>query len=107
MGGREGSVDPKGRLVYVHNGGVFLVTKPIDGSPATAGNGCTIGFAMTPEQADAWHAAGVANGGTAVEDPPGVRGADRSEEHTSELQSLMRHSYAVFCLKKQKTNNTP
>src|SRR3546814_9638417 len=29
----------------------------------------------------------------------------RSEEHTSELQSLMRHSYAVFCLKK-KTNNT-
>src|SRR3546814_299825 len=53
MGGRDGSVDPKGRLVYVHNGGVFLVTKPIDGSPATAGNGCTIGFAMTPEQADA------------------------------------------------------
>src|SRR3546814_2082496 len=31
---------------------------------------------------------------------------DRSEEHTSELQSLMRISYAVFCLKK-KTHNTP
>src|SRR3546814_1343989 len=32
---------------------------------------------------------------------------DRSEEHTSELQSLMRISYAVFCLKKQnRTNNT-
>src|SRR3546814_1582504 len=30
----------------------------------------------------------------------------RSEEHTSELQSLMRISYAVFCLKKQKNNNT-
>src|SRR3546814_6283429 len=30
-------------------------------------------------------------------------GADRSEEHTSELQSLMRISYAVFCLKKKKT----
>src|SRR3546814_4673161 len=29
-------------------------------------------------------------------------GADRSEEHTSELQSLMRISYAVFCLKKKK-----
>src|SRR3546814_4439705 len=29
---------------------------------------------------------------------------DRSEEHTSELQSLMRTSYAVFCLKKKKTN---
>src|SRR3546814_10490585 len=33
-----------------------------------------------------------------------VRG-DRSEEHTSELQSLMRISYAVFCLKKKKTKN--
>src|SRR3546814_6514127 len=32
----------------------------------------------------------------------------RSEEHTSELQSLMRNSYAVFCLKKtQHNNNTP
>src|SRR3546814_7833569 len=33
-------------------------------------------------------------------------GGDRSEEHTSELQSLMRISYAVFCLKKKKKNNT-
>src|SRR3546814_4353749 len=32
--------------------------------------------------------------------------ADRSEEHTSELQSLMRISYAVFCLKKKKTHTT-
>lgn len=73
MGGRSGSMDPKGRLIYMHNGGLFLVTPPIDGEPATHGNGCTIGFAMTPEQADAWHAAGVANGGTAIEDAPGVR----------------------------------
>src|SRR3546814_2460656 len=35
---------------------------------------------------------------------PGPFAADRSEEHTSELQSLMRISYAVFCLKKKKTN---
>src|SRR3546814_4713377 len=32
--------------------------------------------------------------------------AERSEEHTSELQSLMRISYAVFCLKKKKSDNT-
>src|SRR3546814_1796307 len=32
----------------------------------------------------------------------GMRGVSRSEEHTSELQSLMRISYAVFCLKKKK-----
>src|SRR3546814_11485810 len=34
------------------------------------------------------------------------RGSARSEEHTSELQSLMRNSYAVFCLKKKKTKNS-
>src|SRR3546814_6233487 len=34
-----------------------------------------------------------------------LRGSDRSEEHTSELQSLMRNSYAVFCLKKKKKNS--
>src|SRR3546814_3643424 len=33
---------------------------------------------------------------------PGTRSPPRSEEHTSELQSLMRISYAVFCLKKKK-----
>lgn len=73
MGGRAGSQDPKGRLIYIHNGSMFLVTPPIDGQPATHGNGCTIGFAMTPEHADAWHQAGIDNGGTAIEDPPGVR----------------------------------
>src|SRR3546814_9930820 len=35
-----------------------------------------------------------------------VMSAFRSEEHTSELQSLMRISYAVFCLKKKTINNT-
>src|SRR3546814_2011166 len=38
--------------------------------------------------------------------PEEVRGQRRSEEHTSELQSLMRNSYAVFCLKKKKEHNT-
>src|SRR3546814_5430168 len=36
--------------------------------------------------------------------PCARRLTERSEEHTSELQSLMRISYAVFCLKKKKTN---
>src|SRR3546814_8672713 len=39
-------------------------------------------------------------------DLQGQRALYRSEEHTSELQSLMRISYAVFCLKKQKNTNT-
>src|SRR3546814_3416014 len=37
--------------------------------------------------------------------PPTIVGGVRSEEHTSELQSLMRISYAVFCLKKKTTNH--
>jgi catechol 2,3-dioxygenase-like lactoylglutathione lyase family enzyme len=73
MGGKPGMQDPKGRLIYMHNGSMFLVTPPIDGNAATHGNGCTIGFAMTPEQANAWHEAGVANGGEAIEDAPGIR----------------------------------
>ena len=62
------------RIFYFANGGVFSVSLPINGKPATAANGGTVGFACSsPAQADAWHAAGVANGGTTCEDPPGVR----------------------------------
>ena len=74
IGGKEAIQDDKGRLIYMHGGGLFIVTPPINGEPATPANGGTIGFAMeNPAQADAWHAAGVAAGGTAIEDPPGVR----------------------------------
>src|SRR3546814_8099287 len=44
--------------------------------------------------------------GLAIEQHRIAIGPDRSEEHTSELQSLMRISYAVFCLKKKKKNKT-
>ena len=87
IGGKEAIQDDKGRLIYMHNNGIFLVTPPIDGEPATAGNGCTIGFAMdNPEQANAWHEAGVANGGTAVEDPPGVRSGGMGDLYLAYLR---------------------
>jgi catechol 2,3-dioxygenase-like lactoylglutathione lyase family enzyme len=87
IGGKPGVQDEKGRLIYAHNGGLFLVTKPIDGKPATHANGGTIGFAATsPEQADAWHKAGVANGGTAIEDPPGVRQGSFGELYLAYLR---------------------
>jgi catechol 2,3-dioxygenase-like lactoylglutathione lyase family enzyme len=74
MGGKPGRADDKGRLSYVHKGAVFMVSPPIDGAAATHGNGSTIGFGLdSPERVDAWHQAGVAAGGTAIEDPPGVR----------------------------------
>jgi catechol 2,3-dioxygenase-like lactoylglutathione lyase family enzyme len=66
--------DPNGRLFYMSPAGVFAISKPIDGKGATHANGGTVGFAAkTTAEADAWHAAGVANGGTSIEDPPGVR----------------------------------
>lgn len=74
IGGREGRVDPKGRIMYLKDGGIFLITKPINGEPATHGNGCTLGFSVTgPEQAHAWHEAGIAAGGTPIEEDPGIR----------------------------------
>jgi catechol 2,3-dioxygenase-like lactoylglutathione lyase family enzyme len=50
------------------------INTPINGEPACHGNGSTIGFTVkSAEQGDAFHAAGVANGGTTCEDPPGLR----------------------------------
>ncbi len=76
LGARPAVQDEKGRLIYMHKGGLFMVTPPIDGEPATHANGGTIGFAAdSPEQAQSWHKAGLANGGRAIEDDPGVRQA--------------------------------
>ena len=74
LGGPPGTMDDKGRIIYMHNDGILLITPPIDGKAATHANGGTVGFACaSSDQADAWHAAGVANGGTSIEDPPGIR----------------------------------
>ena len=74
IGGKPGTVDAKGRIRYIHNGGVFMVSPPIDGAPACHANGGTIGFAMeNGDQAKAWHDAGVAAGGSSIEEAPGVR----------------------------------
>jgi len=74
LGVQPGRVDPKGRAMYMQGGSIFMLTKPIDGNPTTHANGSTYGFAAaTPEEADAFHKAGLAHGGTAIEDPPGWR----------------------------------
>ena len=74
IGGKPAQRDQKGRLIYAHDGGVLMVSKPIDGAPACGANGGTLGFRVSsPEQARAWHKAGVEHGGTTCEDPPGER----------------------------------
>ncbi len=74
LGYPAGNQDDKGRVFWVNPTGIFSISTPIDGEPACHGNGSTVGFAAaTPEAADAWHAAGLAAGGTACEDAPGIR----------------------------------
>jgi catechol 2,3-dioxygenase-like lactoylglutathione lyase family enzyme len=74
LGVAPGKMDDKGRVFYRTKTGVFAITKPINGDAATFANGGTIGFASeSPEVAAAWHAAGLAHGGTSCEEPPGWR----------------------------------
>ena len=74
MGHKPGVIDEKGRCFYMTKTGIFALTKPIDGKSASCGNGSTIGFtAEDPAMANAWHAAGIANGGTDCEEAPGLR----------------------------------
>jgi catechol 2,3-dioxygenase-like lactoylglutathione lyase family enzyme len=87
IGGRSAMQDDKGRLIYMHNGGLFMVSPPIDGAPACHANGGTIGFAMdSAEQTAAWHDAGVAAGGRSIEDPPGLREMPFGKMHLAYLR---------------------
>lgn len=62
------------RLFYMHGGGIFAVSEPIDGGPATCANGATIGFKCdSPEQVRTFHDVAVAAGGSSIEEPPGLR----------------------------------
>jgi catechol 2,3-dioxygenase-like lactoylglutathione lyase family enzyme len=73
LGVAAGHVD-RHRVFWRTPTGVFSVSLPINGEPATVGNGSTLGFACaSAEQVQAWHAAGVSHGGTTCEDDPGVR----------------------------------
>ena len=88
LGYKPGVMDEKGRCFYFDKSGVFALTKPIDGEPACHGNGSTLGFKVeSTEQAEAWHAAGIANGGVACEDPPGLRGEGEKERQLAYLRA--------------------
>jgi catechol 2,3-dioxygenase-like lactoylglutathione lyase family enzyme len=74
LGHPEGTIDDKGRCFYFTPTGIFSLSTPINGDPACGANGGTVGFAAaSPAEADAWHQAGLDNGGTTLEDPPGER----------------------------------
>ena len=86
------------RIFYRTPSGVFSVTKPINGENSTCANGMTIGFAAaSPAQAAAWHAAGLAAGGTTCEDPPGVREGRMGKVYLAYLRDLDGHKLCASC----------
>ena len=73
-GARSWKDSDRNRWFWARDGLFLVVGEPLDKGVAEPGNGVTVGFAVdSPEQGDAWHQAGLENGGTSVEDPPGIR----------------------------------
>ncbi|PCJ12546.1 MAG: glyoxalase [Gammaproteobacteria bacterium] len=87
LGYKPGFIDEKGRCFYASKTGTFAITEPIDGEPACHGNGSTFGFiAASADDANAWHEAGLANGGTTCEEPPGEREATAGKLYLAYLR---------------------
>jgi catechol 2,3-dioxygenase-like lactoylglutathione lyase family enzyme len=85
------------RIFYRTPTGVFSVTTPINGEDATCANGMTIGFAAeSPAHVDAWHAAGIAAGGTPCEEPPGVRAGSTGKLYLAYLRDLDGHKLCAL-----------
>src|SRR3546814_6284958 len=103
-------------LTKLHGGGKFggegyKVSGGLHGVGVSVVNALSTRLVVEVDREGKRHRMEFANGGVpqtkleVVGDAPkGRTGTTRSEEHKSELQSLMRNSYAVFCLKKQKTD---
>ena len=87
LGVPPGVPDPRGRIFWRTPGGLFGITRPIDGGAATHANGGTVGFAARDADAvEAFHRAGLANGGASCEDPPGVRQGEFGGLHLAYLR---------------------
>lgn len=80
------------RLFYIHDGTTFGISEPINGEPVTTANGSTIGFLCnSPEQVVELHEVAMANGATAVEDPPGPRDSSMGVMHLCYFLDLDGH----------------
>lgn len=87
-----------GRAVfYMHDGGALGITTPIDGNAACHANGGTVGFkAADKEQVDAFHAAGLANGGK-DEGAPGLRPNAPGKAYGAYLRDPDGNKICAFC----------
>ncbi len=97
LGAAPGNAFGPGRVFYHHNGGTFGFGPPADGNNACHANGGTIGFAAQDKaQVDAWHAAGLANGGT-CEGAPGKRPQAPGNAYGAYLRDPTGNKICTFC----------
>src|SRR3546814_2664761 len=95
MIGMRGRLQKEGEVIHI------ICDRIVDHDDALRAIG-RVEFAVAPSRADGAKSGGGPDPRDPSWTPRGRTIAPRSEEHTSELQSLMRSSYAVFCLKKKK-----
>ena len=98
------SINPTGqaRYLYIHENNMFIITEPINDEPASGGNGTTIGFSVPDtETGDAWHQAGIENGGETCEDPPGIRDVKKYVGYDMYLAYLRDPSGNKLCALKR------
>ena len=80
------------RVFFMIEGTSFALTQPIDGKPASEGNGSTIGFkCASAQQVKDFHEAAIAAGGKAIEDPPGKRDSNMGPVHLCYFLDLDGH----------------
>lgn len=86
------------RLFYRHDGNTFAVSEPIDDEPATPANGATIGFkCVSPQQVKEFHDVAVANGGTSIENGPGLRESNMGAMHLSYVRDPDGNKLCAIC----------
>lgn len=83
--------------VYANEGGAVAVGKPANGEAASVSNGATLGLkAANYDEVNAWHAAGLANGGT-DEGAPGIRENSPGQMYGAYLRDPDGNKVCVFC----------
>ena len=103
LGGNPGRMYPsqtgEKRYFYNFKDTSFAITQPIDGNSATVANGATIGFNIeSVEQGDAWHKAGIENGGTSIEEAPGIREYGKFSMYLAYLRDPTGHKLCAGLL---------